>query len=643
MQYYEVYVASQRYHGQSALTYAADFVLGPGAVVTVPLQRDTVLAMVVKQVPKPSFACKPVTANLELTLPVANVRLLEWLANYYPGPLGILAQLFMPGSLKQAPRTKQNEQAPPPHLDLPPLTADQEQALAALRDTTKPALLHGITGSGKTRVYIELAQAELLAGRSSLILTPEIGLTPQLFQSLTNTFGDRVVTVHSELTPAQRRDVWLKICNTTQPIIVIGPRSALFSPIHNLGLIVMDEAHDNAYKQEQAPYYQTSRVAATLAGLHKAKLVMGSATPLLDDYYTFEAKGLPIITMEHLARDKDAAPVAVEMINLRDRAAFSRSAWLSTKLLEAITLAISRGEQALVFLNRRGTARLVICQICGWQAVCPRCDLPLTYHGDSHHLQCHTCGYTQSAPTSCPMCSSADISFKSIGTKSLVAELERLFPKARVQRFDSDNLKAERMEAVYQSVSDGSVDILVGTQVLTKGLDLPKLSVVGVVLADTSMYFPDYTAEERTFQMLTQVLGRVGRGHRAGTVIIQSYNPDNPTIQQAVAKDYRSFYEAQIKERQLFHFPPFYFVLKLRIGRKRQSSTEQAAHKFAQELLQQRLPIELSGPSPAFIEKINDVYYWQIIIKAKQRKVLLDIISQLPANWTYDIDPTNLL
>jgi len=328
---------------------------------------------------------------------------------------------------------------------------------------------------------------------------------------------------------------------------------------------------------------------------------------------------------------------------LREHEQFSRSSWLSNSLLEAIGNALVKHEQSLIFLNRRGTARLVLCNACGWRAVCPRCDLPLTYHGDSHHLQCHTCGYSERAPSSCPVCGSSDIIFRSIGTKSLVAELERLFPKATVGRFDSDVKKADRLEATYEALAAGTIDILVGTQVLGKGLDLPKLSLVGVVVADTSLYFPDYTAEERTFQMLTQVIGRVGRGHRPGTVIIQTHNPDNATLQQALHKDYSAFYQAQIEERRLYHFPPFYFVLKLRCGRKSLASAEQTAHKLAQALLQQQLPIELSGPSAAFIEKNNNVYYWQIIVKAKRRQVLLDIIRQLPANWSYDIDPINLL
>jgi primosomal protein N' (replication factor Y) len=426
-------------------------------------------------------------------------------------------------------------------------------------------------------------------------------------------------------------------------LIVIGPRSALFTPLSNVGLVVLDEAHDVAYKQEQAPHYLASRVAATLARLHGAKLVLGTATPLITDYFTFSSKQLPILRMQSLAAATDDHELRAIVVNLRDTNLFTRSRWLSDPLLQMIETNLSKHEQSLIFLNRRGTARLVLCQQCGWQALCPRCDLPLTYHGDTHSLRCHTCGHREVTPAACPVCKATDIVFRSIGTKSLFDELSRLFPKARLQRFDSDNKKSERLEAHYTAVRDGEVDILVGTQLLTKGLDLPKLSLVGIVLADSGLYFPDYTAEERTYQMLSQVMGRVGRGHRAGTVIIQTYHPESPTIQTALDKDFTSFYDTQLKERELYGFPPFYHVLKVSCTRASRKSAEQASGKVAELLRQAVSHLEVIGPTPAFSEKANGKYTWQLIVKAKGRHQLLEAIKHIPANCSYDIDPLHLL
>ena len=644
MYYYEVLIASQRYHSAEPLTYSSGLPLENGWVVAIPLGRQKVLGIVKSNVNEPGFPTKPITKVVtETAIPYELIELHDWLMQYYPGPLGLVTQLFLPSSLGTNGRLKK---ATPSSIratrKLPALTSEQTAVVETIRSKSGSFLLHGDTGTGKTRVYVELTRDTVESGLSALILTPEIGLTPQLVQTFEGTFPGQVVTVHSTQTPAERRDSWLAIHNANQPVIVIGPRSALFAPLHSLGLIVIDEAHDSAYKQEQMPYYQATRVAARLAELHKAKVILGSATPLVHDYYTFVAKERPILRMQAPASGQ-SVETSIEVVDLREREQFSRSPWLSNKLLTAIETALNNKSQSLIFLNRRGTARLVLCQNCGWQATCPRCDLPLTYHGDHHHLRCHTCGFTSSPPGACPTCSSADIQFKSVGTKTIVDEVTRIFPQASIQRFDSDTKKSERLEQHYDAIKNGDVDILIGTQMLSKGLDLPKLAVVGVVIADTSLYFPDYTAEERTFQMLRQVIGRVGRGHREGHVVVQTYYPDSPTIQASVTKDYDRLYETQLQERKLYRFPPYYFVLKLGIERASQSSASRAAQDLAEQILQTGHAIELSGPTPAFVEKAAGRYRWQIIIKAKQRGELLKVIHTLPKNCSYDIDPSNLL
>ncbi|HUC87601.1 MAG TPA: primosomal protein N', partial [Candidatus Binatia bacterium] len=305
--------------------------------------------------------------------------------------------------------------------------------------------------------------------------------------------------------------------------------------------------------------------------------------------------------------------------------------------------ALKRHEQSLLFLNRRGTARVILCQNCGWQALCPRCDLPLTYHGDSHSCMCHICGYHEPSPTSCPKCGSPDIIFKSIGTKAIADEAKRLFPDAVIRRYDTDNKKTDSFDLQYDSIKAGNVDIMVGTQTLAKGLDLPRLSVVGVIIADTSLYLPDYTANERTYQLLHQVLGRVGRGHIAGKAFVQSYDPTNPTIQAAVSRDWLSFYRAELQERQTFLFPPYCFLLKLTCRRASPEAAKAIATKLGDQLRAKRLRIEIVGPSPAFHEKSGGKFQWQLIIKTKQRGELLKVIDCLPSGWSYDIDPIDLL
>lgn len=647
MYYYLVRVASSAYRRDEALTYAYDKRLPVNTLVAVPMQKKTVIGFVKELTDKPSFKTRSIIGTLDSQpLPSVFIDLLEWLRMYYPASYGNILLASLPSSLLIKARTIDDapEIKKPKSQALPPLTEEQSQAVKLIRSSdTNNFLLHGETGSGKTRVYLECAQEALAGGKSVLILTPEIGLTPQLVKSFEQTFTpSSVVTFHSMLTPSERRNTWLKILHSSVPLIIIGARSAMFTPVNKLGLIVMDEAHEAAYKQEQAPYYQTSRVAAKLAHLHGARFIMGTATPLVADYYAYKQKGLPIIRLSSLAI-KDAKLPLVKTVGLSDRNEFKRSAYLSEPMLKATGTSLANGEQSLIYLNRRGSARVVLCQKCGWQAVCPNCDSALVYHGDEHIMRCHICGYTKPAPPNCPICGNADIAFRSIGTKMVVEELSRLFPEARIQRFDRDNTKHERLEKLYESVKAGGTDILVGTQILGKGLDLPRLSVVGIVQADTSLQIPDYTADETTYQQLVQIIGRVGRGHRRGTVVVQSHDVNGVAIQAAIKRNYDLFYEGQLKQRKLFGFPPFYYLLKLTCHRASTKSAEEMAEKQKQQLRRLNLRIEIIGPSPAFHAKKANQYYWQLIIKAKQRSELLAVINQLPTGWSYDIDPVNLL
>lgn len=645
MGYYTVWVRSIRYRGHEPLTYSCEQTLKPGQLVRVGLQNEQVLGFVERAVNKPSFACKPVSLVYDLPpLPVQVPELARWLMAYYATNLGTATSQVLPADISEKTVAKlESLTISANNTTLPQLNDHQS---AVVRIITKPDtyLLHGKTGSGKTRVYIELALQAVTSGKSALILTPEISLTSQLSQSFRNVFGEQVIVLHSQLTPAQRQKVWLQILTAASPLVVVGPRSALFSPLANIGLIVIDEAHEPAYKQEQAPYYHARSVASKLAELHKAPLVIGSATPSVGDYFLAEQRGKPILRMTHLAALQDAPKASISIIDLKDRTQFSRSPRLSQTLLDSIQASLGRGEQSLVYLNRRGTARIVLCENCGWQALCPHCDLPLVYHADSGRFRCHTCGYSEPLITSCPTCKHPSVVFKSFGTKAITEELKKLFPQAAVQRFDTDNKKSESFQEHFEAVKAGEVDILVGTQLLAKGLDLPRLSTLGIVLADSSLYMPDFSARERTYQLLSQALGRIGRGHVAGTAVIQTYQPESTLIRGAIDDNWDEFYQSELKERQAYHFPPFYYLLKLSCRRASYKSAESAAAKLKQQIETSIPGLEIDGPTPSFYEKLQGKYQCQLVIRTTQRSKLLDVIKLLPpSGWTYDIDPTNLL
>ena len=646
MRYYEVLVADNSFKGAGALTYTHERGLPVGTVVAVPVKQRRVMGVISREVVRPRFACKPLVPTDAITpIPSELINLAGWMMQYYPASAGETMQQFLPGRIY--PPAEPEPATDPDDTGLPPLTDEQRRAVEAVEaGGADTYLLHGETGSGKTRAYIELALRAWRRGRSSIVLTPEIGLTPQLTEAFESVFGNaNVITTHSRLTAKERALQWHRALARPagRPLLVLGPRSALFLPLRDLGLIVLDESHEASYKQEQAPHYHAAKVAAKLSGLHGAALVLGSATPPVGDYFVARAKDKQILRLTAAARQHDFEPPVTAIIDLKDRSKFSRKPHLSDDLLKSVEASLRAGEQSLVFLNRRGTARTVVCELCGWVATCSHCDLPLTYHGDAHDLRCHTCGLVQRAFISCPECGSPQIMMKSVGTKAIVDELQSAFPQAIIQRFDTDNKKSERLEAHYHNVRDGKVDIVVGTQLVAKGLDLPGLSTVGVVVADTSLYLPDYTATERTYQLLRQVIGRVGRGHRAGRVVLQTYDPASPIIRAAATGDWEGFYDAEIRERQQYHFPPFVHTLKLAVRRASPSAAEKAAQKVADALQDSGLHLTVDGPMPALHEKHGDKYQWQLVCKASERSQLVAAIHALPANWSYDIDPTNLL
>lgn len=644
MRYFEVYVAESGYQKSEPLTYAHPDNLPVGSLVLVPFGRKHVSGFVVREVSKPDFPTKPVEAVLgDKPLPDVPRRFHAWMSLYYPSGSGAITQLFVPSGLQVKPRALKTPQPSATSAELPDLTPQQQTILHQIDSTpTRTFLLHGETGSGKSRIYFESVRQTITAGKSALLLVPEISLVPQLSELFTAHFGAQVAVLHSGLSKAARNRNWLRILHAEEPMIIIGTRSALFAPIAQLGLIAVDEMHEPAYKQESAPRYYALRAAAQLARLHDAKIIYGSATPPIMEYYVASQTGATILRMSETA--KPTAPVTRSIVDLKQVNLFTRHRYLSDQLLDALAARLARREQSLLFLNRRGTARAVLCQDCGWQALCPRCDMPLTYHGDHHRMRCHTCGYSTTPPYACPQCNGDDIVYQSLGTKALVEALHSLFPEALIRRFDTDNLAADQLHRQYDSIKAGEVDILVGTQMLGKGLDLPKLSLVGVVNADTSLSMPDFSSNERGYQLLHQAIGRVGRGHTAGEVIVQSFNPSSPLLQAAIRQEWHMLYESELAERERFGFPPFYFLLKLTVSRRTSQAAESYLAKLHQVIRSLPLKLKIDEPTPGFYERSHGRYNWQLVIRARDRGQLLQVIANLPAgDYTYDLDPLNLL
>ncbi len=616
-------------------------------VVTVPLRARMVTGFVTAEVDKPEFNVKPIKTLLSSKpLPAHCLKLAQWLSVYYHCNLSEALRQFAP-SKPTLRHTKQEvpdlSHDPDSQIEIEaPLTKTQEKALDEIRkNPSVTVLLHGITGSGKTRIYLELAKETLEKGRSVIMLTPEIALTTQLIGQAKKSLGTNVFILHSQLSQAKRKQIWLSILESTKPVVIIGPRSALFSPVHNPGLVILDEAHEPAYKQDQSPRYHAARVASQLGLLTASKVILGTATPLVTDYYLAEDKNAVVNMNEQAITSKEQT--TFEVVDLKDRSNFTTNPYLSTQFIDAAKEALGSKKQVMIYLNRRGSARLVLCNKCGWQLLCPHCDIPLVYHADEHLTRCHVCGYNQTPPNVCLKCKNPDIIYKSIGTKALAAAAEKLFPQYKVQRFDSDSLEGEHVNDLFHQLQSGEIDILVGTQLLAKGLDLPRLGLVGIVSAESSMGLPDYTSEERAFQLLYQVIGRVGRGHIKGKIILQSYDPKSIVVESALNRDWHSFYKYTLQERQDFRFPPFSYMLQLSCKRATLKGVEQASSRLKKDLLGLKLPVEIIGPTPSFYARRGKFYYYQIIAKAKNRSHLLELAKHVPADWTVNLDPANLL
>lgn len=661
--YSVAFPTKNKFEGTSSFVYSSSTELKLGDLVLCPFGKKEVLGIIVElEPPKPKFKYKDITQLVQKNfLSSGSIKMYHWIRTYYSAPYGAALELFCTNNLIdritnekdskwlnewEDNHTKETQ----PKQDLNTLNKEQSSALKQIiNDDNSSFILHGATGSGKTEVYLHAADKALQDSKSVLILVPEIGLTTQNIARF-NKLGVPLITLHSGQTAVARAKSWQlikKLTSEGRAIIVLGPRSAMFCPIQNLGLTVIDEFHDQSYKQDSTPRYNSVIAGGMLARVTSSKLILGSATPNVADLYTLTQKKVPILELSSRgSQTKD-----VSLIDSRDKDNFGKSKIISKELEEGIKEALGSAEQSMIFHNRRGSARMQICAntkpACDWINSCPNCHIPMVFHADEYTLRCHTCGHRQKPELLCPVCSSEALSLRGYGTKQIVSELEKLFPDARIARFDADNTtKDSTLENNFEKLKAGDVDIIVGTQMLAKGLDLPKLSLVGIVQAESGLAMPDFRSSERTFQLITQVIGRVGRGHSHGKVIIQSFAPDHPAVKLASEEDYESFYRKELEERKLSLNPPFRYQLKMTGRYSSEASAAKAARALVAEIkskLKAPLP-QIVGPSPAFRERVGSQYQYQIIIKSTNRDQLLKIITDhLPTNWTFDIDPLSLL
>jgi primosomal protein N' (replication factor Y) len=531
------------------------------------------------------------------------------------------------------------------------LTLDQQLALncileglEASDEAPKPILLHGVTGSGKTEVYLQ-ALAEVIArGKRAIVLVPEIALTTQAIQRVASRFPGRVAIIHSALSLGERYDELRRI-RAGKVDVVVGPRAALFAPVADLGIIILDEEHESAYKQEEIrPTYHAREVALVLGQMLRIPVVLGSATPAVESFYRAEQGHYQLV---ELPGRINAALPPVEIIDLREELHAGNTSIISRRLQEELERVLSLGQQAILFLNRRGAASCVLCRDCGFVAICDLCDMPLTYHSTERVLLCHYCGSEKEIVQFCPVCRSSGIRYFGLGTEKVQDTLQRSFPAARLLRWDRDTAKSRHAhEQLLDRFANREADILVGTQMIAKGLDLPGVTLVGVVSADIALNLPDYSAPERTFTLLTQVAGRAGRGEEAGRVIIQTFNPQHFCINAASHHDYAGFYALEIETRQRYGYPPFRQFVKFTYSHSNRYRCQNEALLLSERLTEaiERLKLEdtdVVGPAPALLGRIKGKYRWQMVVRGPELHPLMRAIDA--PGWQVDIDPVSTM
>ncbi len=563
---------------------------------------------------------------------------------------GVIEEILAPANQAPHPRSAQ----------APALTREQAATWLTLeralneRDAT-PNLLFGVTGSGKTEIYLRAVAWCLRHGRSAIVLVPEIGLATQVVRRFIDRFPSQVAVVHSQMTDSRRLDVWQAI-EAGEFKVVVGPRSALFAPVSDLGLIVLDEEHESTYKQDSEPRYHARNLALYLAEQSGAVPILGSATPSVESAWRAD-RGIyrrlvladrvsPHGRTESGQGNATLALPDVEIIDLRQELQQGNVSLLSRRLQSIVTDALNREEQAILLMNRRGTSTVVLCRACGHRIVCPDCDIPLVFHQDKHQMICHRCDYREVPPSSCPECGGR-LDFFGAGTQRVEDEVKRLFPRARVLRWDQDSVRKQGgYEAMLQRVESGEVDLIVGTQMVAKGFDLPLVTAIGVIQADTMLHLPDFRSSERTFQLLTQVAGRAGRRTSGSKVVVQTYTPEHYSVKAASRHDYQAFFDEEIDFREKHFYPPFVrlvrYVIRHDDERKAAIEAEMMARDIARHIRRVGVAADLLGPTPAFAAKVRGQFQWQVVLRCADLEMLLDELPSRPG-WVVDVDPQSML
>lgn len=533
------------------------------------------------------------------------------------------------------------------------LNDEQKNAFNKILNSDKKGfLLKGVTGSGKTEVYMNLVGETLKEGKSAIVLVPEISLTPQMIERFKGRFGKNVALFHSKLSQGERFDEWYRI-KKGEARLVVGARSAIFLPLDNLGIIIIDEEHENTYKSEQNPKYLTKEVAKFLSEIKGCKYILGSATPSIETYYEALNGKLELVEIKNRVSNRPLPQM--EIVDMREELKSRNLSLLSRSLYNEMKETLERKEQIILFLNRRGFSSFVSCRSCGYVFKCPECDLSMTYHKNGY-LICHYCGRAQREQKVCPECGSKYVKFFGAGTQRVEEEVKKYFPKARVMRMDVDTTRnKDSHENIYNAFKSGEGDVLIGTQMVSKGLDFKNVTLVGVLAADISLNIPDYRSSERTYQIITQVAGRAGRGEKKGKVVIQTYTPNSLSLQYAIENNYNNLYNEEIKVRKIMNYPPFSTIFLINSISKDERKLKEFMNKVGEslrKLLDSRENIQILGPVPCIITKLKDNYRWQIIIKGnldnKLKLKIKDILYELNKSVyneiriSMDINPNNM-
>jgi len=592
--------------------------------------------------------------------PLISTNLLElakWISKYYVCSLGQALDVILPHNfqpVKPREKVKKTEKKVFPAFIPSP---QQRRILKPIQNNIKEKnytvfLVHGVTDSGKTEVYLQaIAQAQEV-GRQSIFLVPEISLTPQFLSIFEQRFGSsRIGLWHSRLSQGDRYRTW-QSAYQGKIDIMIGARSAIFAPFPNLGLIIVDEEHDTSYKQEKRPLYHTRELAGKRAELERATLVLGSATPSLEAFYRALTGVKPYKLLTLPERIYKRSLPSVDVVDMREEIKKRNTQGpLSQKLSEAITERLKKGEQVILFLNRRGYSTFILCRECGFVLKCPNCNVSMVYHLDEQKVKCHYCNHRDEAPRFCPRCGSKKIRYFGTGTEKVEQVVMRMFPRAKVMRMDMDTMHYRyAAEKIFNAFRQRKVDILVGTQLVAKGWDFPQVTLVGIISADTALNLPDFRSAERTFSLITQVAGRSGRGTKGGEVIVQTYNPDHYSIRLALKHDYHSFYEREMEFRKELNYPPVTNLVLILVRGKEEKKVITTSEKIGSLLKREINRATILGPAPAVLDKIAGKYRWQIIVKTTDMKDIGEFFQRHSLGFeekgieiSVDVDPLNML